>query len=499
MTNTSSRALIGYKRDYDPKEDGDINRQSYQVQDGGTRKYLKVRVSDGSSVEHFLVETAMKLEEVEAAIQGGWTGPQKFSNLKECLEGKIKDGFTKIVDRDYPNQANKTNANYTNLVTALITHCSDDTYPGDKQHEYITTKIRYLSCRDENGVVDKPGDVLSRFERLKKYGRMMHHNQGVNYITNAEMKKAFWLSFPQVMRDWLTNDQDTDPFDTTNPLDAQEIADQMQRYYNMHLKNEKKDNSKRKGEQHEPNNGEGYKSNKRNKKNGSGYQKSNGGGYQKKNGGGGNNNHVKCSITGHENHRHNWTGCFLNPYSKKFNAEDAEKFFNNQANGANAWYRDVYQGWQNKQRNGGGYNQGNGGYQGRGGGQGYQGGRGYQGRGGRGGGRGYQGRGGGRGGGYNNNNGNNGNNGYNNNNQGQGQGNNNNGNGNNYHNQGGNNNYQGGNGNYQGGGGNNNQGGGYHFQANGNQQQQQQQNQGSNSYHFGGAVPPQAPSSNGRF
>ena len=38
------------------------------------------------------------------------------------------------------------------------------------------------------------------------------------------------------MQDWLTNDQNMDPFDAANPMDAAEICDHMQRYWNIHLR-----------------------------------------------------------------------------------------------------------------------------------------------------------------------------------------------------------------------------------------------------------------------
>ena len=40
--------------------------------------------------------------------------------------------------------------------------------------------------------------------------------------------------------DWLTNEQNINPFDPNNPMDAMEMADQFQHYWNLHFKNEKK-------------------------------------------------------------------------------------------------------------------------------------------------------------------------------------------------------------------------------------------------------------------
>ena len=46
-----------------------------------------------------------------------------------------------------------------------------------------------------------------------------------------------WHCLPNKMKDWLTNDCNTDPFADGQLLDAQGIADHMQRYYNKFYKN----------------------------------------------------------------------------------------------------------------------------------------------------------------------------------------------------------------------------------------------------------------------
>ena len=43
-----------------------------------------------------------------------------------------------------------------------------------------------------------------------------------------------------MMQDWLTNDQNIDPFDPDAPLDVDEIADHLQRSWQLYFKNETK-------------------------------------------------------------------------------------------------------------------------------------------------------------------------------------------------------------------------------------------------------------------
>ena len=70
----------------------------------------------------------------------------------------------------------------------------------------------------------------------------LHHERGADFLADVDMKQAFWDCFPNSMHDWLNNEQDVDPFDANNPLDIVEIADQFQRYWNIHFKNERKNN-----------------------------------------------------------------------------------------------------------------------------------------------------------------------------------------------------------------------------------------------------------------
>lgn len=393
MTNAFSKpqfCLIGYKQDYD--ENADFDTKTYQVSGaGGLRNYYKVARADGESVEFLITECFEPLDELIPRIPEGWTGPDKFEELLLCLKGKAKTKTKAIIARDYPTNALKTNANFGILKKKLITALSDHPWPGDKMHVFITQRIKYVRCKVDGKYID-PTTVLVRMQRLRVMGAMMEHNKGAEYISADEFTAAYWNIFPNVMQEWLQNDQNVDPFDPANAWDHGDIANAMQRYYNMHYKNAKandgeKKNGKRKNERDDDDEGGPNKRQKGNNHDRQGNNKRGGRGGGRGNGRNNNKDSGRddCSIRGHERHQHDWKGCYLNPdaINGRFDAEAAKEFYDNQAHGANAWYRAVYEGRRQ------------GGYQGRGGGgRGYQGGRGRGGFGGRGG----RGGGGGRGG-----------------------------------------------------------------------------------------------------
>ena len=459
MTNTRA-CLIGYKPDYDVKSSFPKKKQ-YQISTGGVRNYYDVAIADGVSAEFLMTSCYDKLDDVIAVLPNpGWTGVDKFRELQLCLEGDAKSECQDLIAHDFPTDQDKNdNQAFELLKRDLITKLADHTFPGDKVHTYLSTKVQYRRCKKEDGRFEEPTKVLARLQRIRKLGARMHHNHGAAFMPDDEFTRMFWHIFPEAMKDWLVEDQNKDPFDNANPMDADEIADDMQRYWNLHYKRAKPQDSSNSnnGNKRDRNDGNGGNDDSGSpKKKARGRRNQRGGGGNDNNGGGGGGGkRENCSIKGHEGFRHDWSRCFLNPENQGGYDHDAAKdFYHNKTDGANAWYQQVYRAQ---------FNQGNGG------GRGYnQGGRG-NGNGGRGGGRGRGGRfQGGRGrGGYNNYQGGRG--GYQQNEQGQGnQG---------YH-------YQ-----YQDQGTNGNQQG-YH-DGYGFQQQQSQQQQGPPTQQQQG---PQAPS-----
>lgn len=395
---SNAQTLIGYKKDFD-SNDPDLPTKYYKLKiPNSHEETVKVLEADGESTE-LLMESYDKLDELRGRVTTQWNAAERFRQLYSILKDEARDAFDEIVDRDYPNNNDKTNANYEELKRKIITQMSDHVNPGDKIVTYLEQKVSYQKCKDDKtGVLVRPVDHLKRCKIMKKYGSRMHHTQGANYFDTNRFKTCIYNHFPQDWKDWLEQQLGRDPFDVTNPLDVDEICDTMQRKWYLEERPKLRSNhsSKRKKDDDDANdnNGGGDKnshqgSRKRHKKGGNNYKS--GGGNRSQ------SSHEKCSIPGHEKYRHGWTSCFLNPYNKNCDHEEAKKFYDEKARGNTAWYRSVYEGYHGNKSNNDGQGSG---YQGRGS---YRG-RGYQGRG-RGGGRGYHngGRGGGRGGrGYQN-------------------------------------------------------------------------------------------------
>lgn len=61
--------------------------------------------------------------------------------------------------------------------------------------------------------------------------RLQHLFGAAEILIDSEFCQAFWNMFPNLMQDWLTNDQNINPFNPTAPLDAEKFANHFQRYW----------------------------------------------------------------------------------------------------------------------------------------------------------------------------------------------------------------------------------------------------------------------------
>ena len=169
-----------------------------------------------------------------------------------------------------------------------------------------------MRCKKEDGRMEEPLRVLVRIQHVRTLGAMLEHNQGAKYITSGQFTLMFWNIFPSTMQDLLQEDQNLHPFDAVNPMDHDDIADHMQSYWNIYFKCSKKNEKSNRGKNKRKDGNDGGNNEK------DGTPKRQRGGNQfnsRKQGRGSNNNSGRrnCSIAGHENHSHDWQGCYLNP------------------------------------------------------------------------------------------------------------------------------------------------------------------------------------------
>lgn len=191
---------------------------------------------------------------------------------------------------------------YEKLCRRIITALADHVNPGNWARTMLMQEIHIFRCKMVGvyGNVEKPTRVLVRLERIHEITDMyLQHSQGAVYLSNNDFKNSFWNIFPPSMMNWLTNDQDIDPFDATNPLDVEEIVDQMQHWCNIpgNLKDPGEAN-KKKCKLFDDGGDDG--NNQGRQKQGKKYEDHHRLGNRKPNGGGHKEN---CKIAGHEKYK----------------------------------------------------------------------------------------------------------------------------------------------------------------------------------------------------
>ena len=380
-SKTTANTLIGYKKDFDIK-DPTLEKKQFRIRVPNSHdEYAEVVIVDGESTE-LMMESFEKLDEIRNQVATVWPARERFHQLSTILTDDAKEAYDEIVADDYPNNADKTHAHYEELKKQIITKLSDHVNPGDKVCTYLESKVKYEWCKDDDGNLVKPLVHFKRCKTLRKLGGLMHHTHQGTYFDDNRFKTCVWNHFPQEWQDWMTEEQQRDPFDVNNPLTTEDMIDKFQHLWNLKIRPQVKANKGR-GKRKKDDDDDNDDADDKNSNQGSRKRFKKGGNNNKQGGGGNSSSRTNCKIDGHEKYRHDWKGCYLNPYNAKCDHEAAKKYYDEKARGNMAWYRNVYEGYHNRSNHGGGHADGQGrGYQGRGS---YRG-RGYSGRGG---GRGY--------------------------------------------------------------------------------------------------------------
>ena len=132
--STTGIPLLHYVEDYEVG--AVVERKRFQLtHPGGGRSELYVAFASGASTEFLIGECFDKLDDVREAYQMGgnaWNGPRRFYELKHVLIGSVCQNYDEIVATDYPNQADKTDANYEELRRQILHRCRTTSSQGTR-------------------------------------------------------------------------------------------------------------------------------------------------------------------------------------------------------------------------------------------------------------------------------------------------------------------------------------------------------------------------------
>ena len=92
------------------------------------------------------------------------------------MRGDALESYKKLVANNYPDPADKTNANYEELVRLIPTDLGDHPYPGNKIRHYLMNKVKYTTYCCPYGRRYKPTDVLRRLSHCRQLGSRLEHS-----------------------------------------------------------------------------------------------------------------------------------------------------------------------------------------------------------------------------------------------------------------------------------------------------------------------------------
>jgi len=69
-------------------------------------------------------------------------------------------------------------------------------------HDYISSRIKYLECKmeDGSGCVKKPTKVLFCMRQLRMVAARMHHNHSGVFVTDDQLTRALWNALPEFIQ-----------------------------------------------------------------------------------------------------------------------------------------------------------------------------------------------------------------------------------------------------------------------------------------------------------
>ena len=121
-------------------------------------------------------------------------------------------------------------------------------------------RVKHSLCFNKEGVCKRPDDFLARINIMINIGNRLDHNAaGDKLFTDEEFKLAFWSTFDDSQQNWLTDNQNMDPYNQYNAFGPNKIAEQVLRHWHIHLQ------EKRKAPKDGLNNQDGGNNNKRRK------------------------------------------------------------------------------------------------------------------------------------------------------------------------------------------------------------------------------------------
>ena len=278
-------------------------------------------LQDGDNLEKLIREVIPNLKKSKNSMQ--WTWAVTFDRLHFCLDEEFSDKWATICREDYPNNAQRTEANFR---LGIRRFCDD--------------ALNHQNCRDD--VVEllqtgckKAADVMphDHWERMKQLKRVTEWTRGLENIPSDDaLKVYFFRSMPQS----LQSTANLHGYSAASDID--ELKEHLDAAHTeWALKNNNKRGRTNDGNDNGNSNGQGSGNRRRtrtrydysNNRNGGGGRGNRRGYHQGGRGGGHQGRHNRTRFDDHcprhPHLNHTWGECFDNPDGRNFRRSNGNR------------------------------------------------------------------------------------------------------------------------------------------------------------------------------
>ena len=145
-----------------------------------------------ANFEILFMETYPKIKKAKNLLS--WTWPITFSKMSLCLADNLAESFDAIVDQNFPNQNQKTGANFIKALSLLTSKAINCPNPRDDVVELLETGVKKSNDLSPSDMWERMGELQTLASRL----------QGtVQSPDDATLKTLFIRAMPTDLRNSL--------------------------------------------------------------------------------------------------------------------------------------------------------------------------------------------------------------------------------------------------------------------------------------------------------
>ena len=213
MADLDREPFWGKDKGWTAADELDTRKVRFEAR-GKTRSEV-IPCDSGFTIEFLFALTFPQFE--HAYIEQDWSEEEAYSQLTKCLHGDMKVAWEETLDKDYPDEADRTDANWVECKNKFVVRYLNCKRPRDVQ-------LRHLEHKYSKNIDESPDVHFRRFKESLRHTLMLPAGVKANPSTE-ELKEWYFQTYCKKHRlSFLTSGHGKD--DLSNST-MEEITDYM--------------------------------------------------------------------------------------------------------------------------------------------------------------------------------------------------------------------------------------------------------------------------------